>query len=55
MSHHKDQLGARHLAGKLHAAQDIGVDDISRYADHEHIADATVKNILYRYPRIQAG
>ena len=53
--HDDDELGAGHVAGELHAAQDVFVDDIPSEPGVERIADAEIADHLDRRPGIYAG
>ena len=43
------------MAAKLHAAEDVFIDEVASHAGNEEIADAQVKHILHRDPAVEAG
>ena len=51
----ENQFRARHLAGKLHAAQQILVHKVSCDTAHEDIADALIKDVLHRHAAVQTA
>ena len=43
------------MAAKLHAAEDVFIDEVAGHTGNEEIADAQVKHILHRDPAVEAG
>jgi hypothetical protein len=50
-----DNLGTGELTGKLHAAEDVVIDEVTCDAGTEEITDALVEYHLYRYARVDTA
>jgi hypothetical protein len=55
MAKNNNRLGTRDACREFQTAEDVPIDEISRYASTENITDALIENKLWRHARVDAA